>query len=146
MPPNCGLVETSTVVVWTWLKQFWKALAYAIQKIYILWGLFSIFGSEFAKTYFYKWIKHLEISQFWHPKMNLKKTFLKTYKGNVLASYGKNVSARRVFGQLSLFLMMRAFDRWQLECHSTWKKIFWGRNSNFFVFHKRIQTTIANPL
>ncbi len=112
------------------------------ENTYIM-GLFSIFFGEFAKTYFQKKIKHLEISQFWRPKMNLKK-FLKTCKGKVLVSYGKNVSSRRVFCQLSLFLLTRAFDRWQLECHTTSQKFLQQEIKLFLFFSKWFKRPLQN--
>ena len=134
MPANRGLVESSTDVVWSWLKQFQKALAYAIQKIYTLWGKFSIFFYECTRTWSQKIIKQLEISQFWHPQKRHQKPFVETCREKVLVSYGKTFFSKRNFLSFSLFFMTRTFDRWQFWCKKTPQNFFTVRIQKLYVF------------
>ena len=133
-------------VVWSWLKRFRKALAYAIQKIYTLRGLFLIFFVKLRKRVFTWKLNTLKMARIWIPKMVSKKAFLETPREYFLVSLGNVCSSRQVLLPLSLFLMTRAFDRWQLDCDTTSQKIFMAENQTFFVFLEMIQTMIAKCL
>ena len=66
--------------------------------------------------------------------MNLKKTFLKTYKGNVLASYGKNVSVRRVFLSIELVPDDEGFRSVAIRVSLDVKKDFLRQKLKLFCF------------
>ena len=75
-----------------------------------------------------------------------KKAFLETPREYFLVSLGNVCSSRQVLLPLSLFLMTRAFDPWQLECDTTSQKVFMAENQTFFVFLEMIQTMTAKFL
>ena len=78
-------------------------------------------------------------------KMTSKKGFSKTPTGNFLSSVTQSNHISSVLSQWKLFLMIRAFDRWQLENHRASQKCFTEGNKKNCDFHKKLRGDFKIP-
>ena len=116
------------------------------KNIYIMGDIFNIFFVKLWKRKFFQTLNALEMAKILTPKWTSKKAFLKNCNLDVLVPESKTSFSGRIFFTIDLFLLTRAFDRWQLECHTTSQNFFTAGNQTFFGFLEMTQATIVKFL
>ena len=97
-----------------------------------LWYIFvKIEKRKFSQT-----LNTLKMAEILTSKMTSKKGFLKTPRGYFLSSVTQSNHISSVLSQWKLFLMIRAFDRWQLENHMASQKCFTEGNQKLWFSQK----------
>ena len=109
------------------------------------WGYFQYFLVKLRKRDFARKLNILKMMWIWTPKWTSKRAFLKTPRGHFMVSLSKNIPFRHMPWQLNVFLMTRAFNRWQLECQTASQNVFVAGNRNYGDFHKKLRERLQNP-
>ena len=124
---------------------FGKVLSPPFRKYIHYGGYLWLVFVKMEKRKFSQTLNTLKMAEILTSKMTSKKGFSKTPTGNFLSSVTQSNHISSVLSQWKLFLMIRAFDRWQLENHRASQKCFTEGNKKNCDFHKKLRGDFKIP-